>query len=273
MRIKLGVLGPEGTFGEVAAKEYNKEAEFIFFNTHHEIIEALMKNKIDEGIVAVENMINGTVREVLDELYENDIMVKQEIIIPVHLCIAGISNTANIIISHPAAILQVRKYIRENHNNSELKYVDSTAKAMELAAEINGSAAIGLEAAADKFNLNVLDRDIEDHKGNKTKFFIISKKDADFCENKKHKTFIGIYHEGDYPGLLYELLKPFAKSGINLTKIESRPTKFKLGNYIFFIEFEGHRQEKKIKEVLDEIEIKVTKLKIIGSFITDEGKK
>ena len=274
----LGLLGPEGTFGEIAALKYKKISgkhfEFNFFNSHQDIINSLKQGKISEALVAVENMINGTVREVLDLIYENNLKIKQEIIIPVHLILASKNKDEKIekIVSHPVAINQINKYLKKNYPAVKLERVESTAKAMELVSRdiIKKAGAVGPLNAVKKYNLKVIDKEIEDYKNNQTRFLILARKDARFLKNKKYKTSLVVYNKRDYPGLLFSILKHFAKAGINLTKIESRPTKRKLGTYIFYIDFTGHRKQGKIKKILDKINKKVTQVNILGSYSIDE---
>lgn len=275
-KIKLGLLGPEGTFGEEAALIYSKTCEsgceFLFFGTHLEVMEALKNDIIDEGFVAAENMINGTVREVLDELYENEFIISHEIVLPIHLSLAALPGQHEIkdILSHSVALFQVRKYLKKKYPDARVIPVGSTAAAMKKISEkkMLGTAGVGPEIAAERYGLEIIDKNIEDFKGNETRFLVISINEPQYVSGCRYKTSIGVYHEEDFPGLLHSILEPFAKEGINLTKIESRPTKKKLGTYVFFIDIEGHVREEKPAKAIKSLKKKMTEVKILGSYKT-----
>jgi prephenate dehydratase len=271
---KIAVLGPEGTFTEQAALKYQNEtrekAKLVFLSRINLIFEAVKRNKADKGILPLENMIDGSLGEVLDLLYHSNLKIIEEIVVPIHHCLASLPETSinriKVVMSHPKALTQCSNFLRKK--NYELKETLSTAEAMREIKEsrIKDAAAIGPELAARKYSLKVLAKNIEDNKGNVTRFIVISKKSARKEKGKKYKTSIAIHPSKDRPGLLHDLLGKFAFNNINLTKIESRPTKFRLGEYVFYIDLEGHAQDKKVISAFKEIR-KLAEVKIFGSYV------
>lgn len=270
----IATLGPEGTFSELACKKYKelqrKEHEknrIIFCKNIKEIFDSVNNGKTDIGIAPLENLLDGSVGETLDLLYTSNLNITGEIVIAVHHCIAGLSslNRVKTVISHSKALGQCLEYIRKH--NFDVKEVVSTAEAMlVVSAHKEGEiAAIGPVFAAQKYGLKILDKNIEDNSNNVTRFIVISKSKSIKEKGKKYKTGIAIHPLEDRPGLLYDLLKPFAIRNINLTKIESRPTKITLGGYIFYVDLEGYEQEENIKSALEEVK-KLSEVKIFGSY-------
>ncbi|MFH0875262.1 MAG: prephenate dehydratase [archaeon] len=264
----IAVLGPKGSYGEIAARTYKRDIEPIFYGSHEDVILAVTKKKAKEGIVAVENMIHGTVTEVWDLIIENRLNIKEEIIIPIHLCIAAKNSNVKIkeIISHPVALEQAKKYIKRKYSGVLLTIEQSTSLAMSIAKSKDGSAAIGNLFAAKENKLFVIDKNIEDYKNNKTRFFVVGYGYSKLCHDKKYKTSIAIYCKKDMPGLLYKIITPFAKAKINLTRIESRPTKKKLGAYMFYIDFIGHFETPKVKKALDIAKKSASDINVLGSY-------
>ncbi len=270
--MKIDVLGPKGTFSELAAEHYitrtNKRAEIVLCKNIPEIFDFLAQKKADCGIVPLENLLDGSVSEVLDLLYDSDIFINAEFIVEVHHCIASTSpNIKNIkrVVSIPKALAQCLGYIRKN--NLDMIEKISNAYPLRLIAEKKETdlAAIGSERAAKEYKLNILERNIEDKNHNVTRFAVISRNKNKKEKGKEYKTSIVIHPTSDRPGLLYDLLKSFAERKINLTKIESRPTKIKLGDYLFYIDFEGYEEDEKVEQAIKEIE-KLAKVKIFGSY-------
>lgn len=270
---KLAVLGPPETFSDLAAKDYERSVgtlrEKKYFRNIPKIFEAVSKNVCDEGIVPVENMIEGTVVITLDNLFSSNLKIKQEIIVPIHHCIAALPGTklkeVKHIISHPQALAQCQGWLHRHLPDVELAEALSTSEAMRLVAfqKMHGDAAIGPEIAAKANDLQVIARNIEDEAGNVTRFFVIAEKDSK--PTGKDKTSIALDAYKDRPGLLHDMLEAFSNKGINLTKLESRPAKKRLGTYIFYVDLEGHREQKHVKEALRNV-AKMARVKIFGSY-------
>lgn len=270
--MKIAIFGPEGTFTEQAALIYAKEKRAsitpVFFTNIHDIFDAVKKGLVNEGIVPLENMIDGSVGETLDALYHSELKIIEEIVVPISQCIAILPSAdikdVNTVVSHYKALGQCSNFLRKK--KFILKEALSTADAMKQIKErkLKDCAAIGPELAAKKYGLKIVARSIEDRKDNVTRFVVISKI-MNGKSKGKYKTSIAIHPTKDRPGLLHDILEKFANQKVNLTKIESRPTKLKLGEYIFYMDFEGHIADKKVKNAINEIK-KIGAVIIFGSY-------
>lgn len=264
--MRIAVLGPAGTFSHEAALKYDKNAEMIFVNSIWDVFEVVEQGKADSGIVPVENSIEGVVGTALDAFVRTDKKIKQEIIIPIRHCLCGSGRIEDMkeVYSHPQALGQCRSILRSL--NAKIFQANSTAAAAEEVAKANGTkkACICSRLAAKTYGLKIIKEDVQDEKNNMTRFFVINSTDAEPTGNDK--TSLAVFPQNDRPGLLYEILGVFSKRKINLTRIESSPSRKKLGEYIFFIDIEGHRKDKLINEALQELKRGIKKVKIFGSY-------
>ena len=272
--MKIATLGPKGTFSELAARKYKNRGKIIFCKNIAGVFDLIEKNKsdnkLDVGIVPLENMLDGSVGQTLDLLYHSKLRIIKEIVVPVHHCLASLPSSKleniRIVLSHPKALAQCSHFLNE-HNLLAREALSTAEAAHEIREKkLPDTAAICTGRAAKLYNLNIIKRNIEDNKENVTRFIVISRKeDSEFQKNKRYKTSIAIHPSEDRPGLLHDLLEEFSSRDINLTKIESRPTKFHLGEYIFYIDFEGHEQEKRVVEALKAIK-KLANVRVFGSY-------
>lgn len=268
--MKVGILGPRGTYAEDAARtNYGDDAEIVPYPLITEVAEAVAKGEVDTGVVPAESLREGSVGETLDALVNLDVQIQAEIVIRISHCLLGVPGTkieeVKQVLSHPQALAQCRDYLRTNLQRAELVEVASTAKAAE---QVRGKGktsmvAIGSKALADAHGLEVLDEEIHAEE-NVTRFICLAKSDS--APTGDDKTSIVFSSREDRPGILYEILKEFADRRINMTKIESRPSKKALGDYLFFIDLEGHREDAKIKEALDALKPNLGMMKILGSY-------
>ncbi|NOZ82085.1 MAG: prephenate dehydratase [Candidatus Micrarchaeota archaeon] len=268
--MRVGVLGPEASFSEIAARKLFPRAEMIYFETISECIEAVPE-RVEYAVVPIENSLHGTVFETLDAITESGLKICAEKVIPVIHCLVGFGKLEGIekIISHPQALAQCRKWIRKNLPGAKLEKVSSTSLAAKLVAELSSPsvAAISSREAARVFGLKVIVENIQDSENNATRFVCVSTKDSP--RTGRDKTSIVFACRENRPGVLWEALGEFAKRGVNLTKIESRPSKKMLGEYIFYLDFEGHREDEKIKECISSLEKITAFLRILGSYPRD----
>ncbi|MDR3290695.1 MAG: prephenate dehydratase [Methanobrevibacter sp.] len=260
----IAFLGPKGTFThEVASSLGENLSSYCSISS---VLKAVENKKCDVGIVPIENSIEGPVGITLDLLVHSKLFIQGEIIFPInHNLIAKKGNKISdikYVYSHSQALAQCQNYL-ENRGMKPL-FTLSTAAATKLIAEKDNSAAIGSLKAAQLYDLNVLDKNIQDMDNNETRFIVLSRDKALKSENNKTSILFETYQ--DSPGELYYILGFFANNNINLTKIESRPSKEGLGKYIFFVDFEGHEDDKKIKEILGEIKIRTYFMKVLGSY-------
>jgi len=262
---KIGFLGPAGTFTEEAAALIGDN--LIGFNSILQVLDAVENNNVDMGVVPIENSIEGPVGITLDLLvHDYDLKIKYEIIIPIchNLLINPQANINDIkfVNSHIQALSQCRNFIEAL--NVTVNATPSTSSAAEMVKGNINSAAIGNKRAAELYGLKIVETNIQDYKNNVTRFVVINKKDHKPTGNDKTSIVFSIVE--DKPGGLYEILGLFANNNINLTKIESRPSKEKLGNYLFFVDLEGHRTDELIRYILNIIRSKVGYIKVLGSY-------
>ena len=269
-KLIVGILGPRGTFTEDAAMAYFPAAiELKSFQTIPEIFDAVEEGEISHGVVAIENSLEGSIGITLDSLLETDAKISGEIILPVIHCLAAKPGTKleNIktIISHPHALAQVQQFIKNKFPKIELRQGLSTAEAAKFVSQSKSKniAAICSKTAAKLYGLNVLAENIQEG-DNITRFIILSKFDQKFTGDDKTSIVFGL--KANRPGELYKILKEFAIRNINLTKIESRPSKRALGDYFFFVDMEGHAQERVIAEAFKNVRKKIAFLKVLGSY-------
>lgn len=264
----IGYLGPEGTFSQEAVMTIAKNyTEIRTFSTILNIFESLENGEIDEAVVPIENSTEGSVLVTLDALTYFDVKIKKEIILPIQQNILVQKgqklNNITLICSHQQALAQCRNYI--NKLGKQVHATESTANAARYVTEISTAAVIGSKNLAQKYDLEIIDTNIQDYHNNVTRFCLLSDCDEE-VPTGNDKTSIITSLKNDKPGGLYTVLKEFATNKINLTKIESRPSKEGMGKYIFYIDFEGHHDEDKIKETLIKLEEKVKFMKILGSY-------
>lgn len=271
--LKVGYLGPQGTFTHKAALEFFPKSgtEFIPCKNTSEIFENIEKDILEFGVIAIENSLHGTVHENLDHLIEANILIFGELELRIiqnliSLKKSRLSDIENIY-SHPQGFAQTQSWIKSNLPSAKLINTVSTAESVRMIKELNDekNAAIGSEFANKVYNLQILSSNIEDNPLNFTRFLVISKKENELREGKKVKTSL-VYVTKHVPGALYKVLKIFAEADVNLTKIESRPRRRGRWEYIFLMDFEGDKEDQKIKEVLEKMSDLVIFYKILGSY-------
>lgn len=271
---KIGYLGPRGTNSEEALLKYTaeQECECVSLSSISDVIKAVEDGTADKGIVPIENSIEGSVNETLDMLaFETEkTVIEGEITIPVsHNLIAnpGLAmEDIKAVVSLPHATAQCRHFLQVNLANIPVIAANSTAEAVIRVAEHPEEllAAIGTRLAAEIHNLNILAVDIEDFKDNRTRFGIVGREQAP--PTGKDKTSVVCFIHEDRPGSLLQILQELAFRYINLTKIQSRPTKKALGDYCFFLDMEGHINDPVIADALKCLRCKIRAVKVLGSY-------
>jgi prephenate dehydratase len=230
---------------------------------------AFAQNTLDEAVVPMENSIEGAVNATMDMISQDtELMIKAEIIIPVRACLLAKKGTdiadIRFVLSHPQPLGQCRRFLYSNMPYAQTRVVSSTAAAAEETAAGSGDiAAIASRTAAEVYGLEVIKEDIQDHDNNYTRFIIIARNDA--ARTGNDKTSI-VFSTEDTPGSLYRVLGIFNLWDINMTRIESRPAKNKLGRYVFFVDIEGHRDDEDLRDALTMVKRKTTFLRILGSY-------
>ncbi|MCK8828057.1 prephenate dehydratase [Natroniella acetigena] len=268
---KLGYLGPTGTFTEIAAKKYQQEVrEYVPYSDIKSLLEAVLEEDIDQAIVPVENSLEGAVTLTLDLLVELDLKINNEIIIAIEHSLLAKEQVKleqiKHVISHRQALAQCRKFLEENLVDYQIHIANSTAEAVKKLKNLNGCwAAIGNQQAANYYDLQILANQIQDNQENWTRFIVLDT-NGNTKSNQDKTSIVCSPQKKDHPGALYDILHEFAIRGINLTRIESRPARKLLGDYIFFIDFEGHYQEPEIKEALEILAVKTSWCTLLGSY-------
>ncbi|MBI3541551.1 MAG: prephenate dehydratase [Deltaproteobacteria bacterium] len=265
--LKVAYLGPQATFTHVATlKHFGRSSELIPENSISKVFDAVENNRAQCGVVPIENSTEGVVGATLDRFQDSSLKIMAEVTIPIShhlLSREGAIDPIKKIYSHPQAINQCRNWLEDNLPGIPLMEVESTARAVERAAEDPLAGAIAGEHAAELYGLKILKRHLEDSSNNMTRFLVIGKKYPP--RSGKDKTSV-LFSVKDEPGILYRMLEPFHERKINLTKIESRPIKKKVWEYIFFLDMDGHCEEVKLAEALQALEKRCLFVKLLGSY-------
>jgi chorismate mutase/prephenate dehydratase len=265
--IKVAYLGPEATFTHAAAREkFGSSAELSPAATVAEVFQEVGQGRAVFGVVPIENSTEGVVAHTLDLLVETEVKICAELFLDIHHCLLSRSGEADDIrriVSHPQALAQCRRWLERNFPRVQIEEVASTAQAALMAAADETVAAICSNVAREVYDLRIVATNIEDHSHNITRFLVIGAKDSRTSGDDKTSV---VFSVKDEPGVLHRMLDPFAKSRINLTKIESRPIKDKPWEYMFFIDFKGHKDEARVKKAIQKLEKNCLFLKILGSY-------
>ena len=272
MAKKIAYLGPPGTFSEEAALVFDKAARLVPFPSIRAVANAVSLSVagVAEGIVPIENSIEGAVPDTLDLLIqESGVMIKHELVLPIRQNLVakpGINiNDVKVLYSIPQALGQCRDFVALHFPKvSIVAALSTTAAVEEMMASSQPAAAIGTARAAEIYGATILASGIQDKASNETRFVILAKEDH--APTGNDKTSLCFAFADDRPGVLVDVMQVFSQKGINLTKVESRPSKDMLGRYIFLIDLEGHRQDKMVKDALDQVRAKTSVLKVFGSY-------
>lgn len=272
----VAYLGPPGTFGEEAARRHAPRAPLLPRPSHAEVARAVEAGEAAAGALAIENSLNGSVAETLDILiHETTPPIQAEVLVPVihHLVAApGVEAGAiEVIYSHTQALGQCRAFLRERHPRARLEAALSTAHAAEVAVARarEGAAAIATARAAERCGARVLAEGIQDRRDNATRFVVVGAPAP--APTGRDRTSIAFRFADDRAGLLAAALAVFADRDINCTKMESRPTRAGMGEYVFLIDFEGHARDPRCAEALAALEAMTAHLKVLGSYPRAEG--
>ncbi|MFA5116022.1 MAG: prephenate dehydratase [Candidatus Omnitrophota bacterium] len=263
---KVAYLGPQATFSHIAAlKRFGSQADYIPCNNIADVFNEVEKGEAHYGVVPIENSIEGAVTHTLDMFVDSDLKICAQIIINVSQNLLAKCPKEKIrrVYSNPHVFGQCRLWLQENLHQAENIEVSSTTRAAQIASKEKNAACIASALAAKLYGLKMIARDIEDSPHNSTRFLVIG--DTQVDRTGKDRTSI-LFSIKDRVGALHDMLVPFKKNHINLTKIESRPSKKKAWDYYFFVDLQGHYNENSVKKALDELQVNCTFLKILGSY-------
>lgn len=266
--LKVAYFGPEASFSHAAALQcFGKNAQLAPMRTISEVFSEVDKGRADFGVVPIENSTGGGVYHTLDMFIESPLSICAELELPVHHYLLGRSarslEEVKTLFTHYQALSQCRDWVDTHLPGARIVESTSTSEAARQASRTAKSAAIASKLAADQYGLKVLASRIEDSSQNYTRFLVIGT--AEPQPTRRDKTSI-MFSIKDRPGALFDVLLPFKKARLNLTKIESRPTRQKAWEYIFFVDFLGHRAELRVQKALKDLERSCVFLKILGSY-------
>lgn len=271
--LKVGFQGESGSYSEASARIQYPDPNYSFvpFRSFRELFEGVESSTVDLAVVPIENSTEGSINETYDLLVEKPLYVIGEIYQKIHHCLIINKNSSpdeiSVIYSHPQALAQCRKYIQNRHLESVPMY--DTAGSVKFIKETQNAsaAAIASKHAAQIYDMKVVEEDIEDNSNNFTRFLIISKRYDSNTDDNKISVIFSISHT---PGSLYSILQEFALRNINLTKIESRPTKNIPWEYYFFVDLEGNINDDKVSISLSAVKTATIFFKLLGSYKKDE---
>jgi prephenate dehydratase len=267
---RYAFLGPAGTFSEEALLLLDiEDLEPLSCVSIEDVFEAVERGQAEAGIVPIENSVEGSVPATLDALaFETSLEIQSEIVLDVHhaLILGPGADLAKVttVVSHPQATGQCRRWLARNLPGRTILAANSTAEAVQKAVADPTVAAVGTRLAAELYGGEIVEPAIEDYAGNQTRFVVIGR--GLRTRTGDDKTSLALFLKADKPGALLMILSEFAYGEINLTKIQSRPTKRALGDYMFFVDLQGHVEDQNVRTALDCLRLKLRDVKVLGSY-------
>jgi|TARA_B110000908_G_C10266833_1_gene464954 chorismate mutase/prephenate dehydratase len=265
--LQVAYLGPEGSFTQGATlKQFGGSIAPKPMSTISDVFNAVEQGNANYGVVPVENSTEGMVSHTLDRFITTPLKINGEISLRIHHYLLSKETSLSDVVkiySHPQALAQCRQWLANHCPDCELIAVNSNSKAAEMVASERGSAAIAANKAAEIYYLVTLASNIEDEVDNTTRFLVIGRQDISPSGHDKTALLVSTKNE---PGALNTILEPLAKSGITMTRIESRPSRQGVWEYVFFIDIEGHREDSNIAKALAELKEASSMFKVLGSY-------
>jgi chorismate mutase/prephenate dehydratase len=268
--MKIAYLGPEATFTHQAAiRRFGASLRYSSQKTITDVFTEVAKNRADYGVVPVENSTEGVVTHTLDMFVDSDLKIVAQIVLPVQHCLLSNYPRSQIkkLFAHPQSLGQCRVWVQNNLPRVEIIETSSNARSAELAAKEKNTAAIAGILAAEKYDLDVLEYDIQDNAANATRFLVLGRQCSPATGQDRTSLMISITHK---VGALHSALAAFRRYRINMTKIESRPSKRKAWEYFFFIDCDGHVQDRKVQNALQRLSEHCNFVKVLGSYPNTE---
>jgi chorismate mutase/prephenate dehydratase len=268
--LKIGFLGPEGTFTQTAVfKHFGHSVRALPFHTIDEVFQEVECGAADFGVVPIENSTEGSVNNTLDMFLTSPLKIAGEVELRIeqHLMSShkGLE-TIERVCAHEQSLAQCRGWLRENLPHAELIGMSSNAAGARRARDENGTAAIGPEVAADVYELVVLVNNIEDRPDNATRFLVIGRELLSASGQDKTTILVSTADTAGGAGVLHQLLQPLATHGVSMTRIESRPSRRKNWDYVFFIDVDGHAESAPVSAALAELEHSASLFRVIGAY-------
>ena len=262
----IAYLGPEATFTHQAAiRRFGSSLSYASQKTIADVFAEVSRNRADYGVVPVENTTEGVVTHTLDMFVDSDLKIVSQIVLPVQYCLAGNGRLQDIqrLYVHPQALGQCRQWVQEHLPKVEIFETSSNARSAELGAKGKVNAAITGILAAEKYGLRVLEQDIQDNADNATRFLVLGRQCSPPTGNDRTSLMLSV---ADKAGALHQAIAAFRRHKINMTKIESRPSKRKAWEYFFFIDCDGHVQNRKVVKAIQLLGKHCNFVKVLGSY-------
>ena len=264
--MSIAYLGPEATFTHQAAiQKFGSSLRYVSQKTIADVFAEVSRNRADYGVVPVENTTEGVVTHTLDMFVDSDLKIVSQIVLPVQYCLAGNCRLQDIkrLYVHPQALGQCRQWVQEHLPKVEIFETSSNARSAELAAQGKVNAAITGILAAEKYGLPVLKQDIQDNAANATRFLVLGRQCSPPTGDDRTSLLVSV---ADKAGALHQAIAAFRRHKINMTKIESRPSKRKAWEYFFFIDCNGHMQDRKVVKAIHLLGEHCNFVKVLGSY-------
>lgn len=280
--VAIAYLGPAGTYHDEAAREFAtklglSDPEFVECPSLSEVFDCVDRGKCEYGVVATENALEGSVSATLDNFaFRSSATILGELVLDIHHCLLmnpqATRGDIKAVASHPQGLAQCRRYLNDELHGIPTITVASTADSAMKAAADKSIAGIGNAFAAKLYGAKVAEEGIEDHCGNQTCFALIGRQGhPQVFSGTKMKTSLALFLQTDKPGALLMILSEFAYAGINMCKIQSRPTKQALGDYMFFVDIEGSANDLNVQTALNCLRLKLREVKVLGSYPLNEA--
>ncbi|MGO8766482.1 MAG: prephenate dehydratase [Limisphaerales bacterium] len=264
--MNIAYFGPEATFTHQAAiRRFGSSLKYTPLKTISDVFAEVSNGRADYGVVPVENSTEGVVTHTLDMFVDSDLKIVSQIVLPIQQCLMSNSPRAQIkkLYVHPQSLAQCRGWIQNNLPRVEIIETSSNARSAELAAREKNTAAVGGVIAAEKYGLPVLEQDIQDNATNATRFLVLGRQCSPPTGHDRASLMMSV---ADKAGALHQALEAFRRYKINMTKIESRPSKRRAWEYFFFIDCDGHAQDKKVASAIQHLGDHCNFVKILGSY-------
>lgn len=268
--MRIAYLGPEATFTHQAAiRRFGSSLRYSPQKTITDVFNEVSKNRADYGVVPVENSTEGVVTHTLDMFVDSELKIVSQIVLPVQHCLLSDSPKSKIqkLFVHPQTLAQCRAWVQNNLPRTEIIETSSNARSAELAGREKMSAAIAGALAAEKYHVRVLEYDIQDNAANATRFLVLGRQCSPPTGRDRTSLMISLM---DKVGALHSALSPFRRHRLNMTKIESRPSKRKVWEYFFFIDCDGHLEDRRVAKAIAELEHQCSFVKVLGSYPNSE---
>jgi len=266
----IAYLGPQATFTHQAAiRRFGSSLRYSAQKTIYDVFAEVSRNRADYGVVPVENSTEGVVTHTLDMFVDSELKIVAQIVLPVQHCLLSNCKRSQIrkLFAHPQSLAQCRSWVQNNLPGAEIIETSSNARSAEMAKAEKNAAAIAGSIAAERYGLSILESDIQDNSANATRFLVLGRQCTPPTSRDRTSLMFSIT---DRVGALHRALAPFRRYKINMTKIESRPSKRKAWEYFFFVDCDGHVSEKKVAKAISELEQQCAFVKVLGSYPNSE---